>query len=130
MPFELDITDDKLEHLGAAAVDELREVSRRFTLDVLEEAGRLEENARTADRDPEVTSSNVHDASLILRKGLLARKRRRRLKIASSIGVVSGFVVGILSDYSEFTTSVGWLIGFLVALTIATTATVYALVKE
>ncbi|MCK4411174.1 hypothetical protein KAV67_02715 [Candidatus Bipolaricaulota bacterium] len=130
MSFEVDIPDDQLEYLGEAATEELRGVVKRFTVDVLDEAARLEANARTADRDPEVTSSNVHDASLILRKGLLARKQGRHIRIASGVGVVSGFLVGLLAEYDKLSADVGWLVGFLVLVTTAITAVVYVLMKE
>jgi hypothetical protein len=125
MPVQIELPDESLTHLNQQAQEECRRAVDRYAQDLLREAGRLEATGRTAAGNPEITSSMVKDADLLMRRGYARRPKGVVMTIAQVMAPVSGAITGLLADMQKLRDP-GTLIlfVFLLAFTITTTAVV------
>jgi hypothetical protein len=72
---EIPVNEKLIAHLNAQAAGELARALTSYANDLLQEAGRLEASQRSSSGSPEITSSMLTDANVLLRRGY--RRRRR-----------------------------------------------------
>jgi hypothetical protein len=101
---DVEIADDLLPYLNEAARGEFRTRVGVFAGDLIEEAGRLEATQRDTPGDPEITSTVVRDANLLLRKGYV---RRRRSSVDLVLQLVS-YVAAIGAGAGATALDKGW----------------------
>ena len=129
MALEVKIPEESAKYLNERATGEFRGAVERYSSDLLREASRLEATAKSTGGDPEITSTMVKDADILLRRGY-ARPAKNPLLIASQLlATVGGFITGLLADTDKLKDATT-LIVFVVLLTVTITATVVALVKD
>jgi len=115
--------------LNAPAHAALTDAVGVFATDVLAEAGRLEAVLNTSGTPPEITSSMIRDAALLVRRGYARPHRRRSLQAAQILATVGGFLTGLLADADKLKDTMTLaLFIFLLASTI--TASVITVMKE
>ena len=129
MPLESPIPEGSLEHLNGPGQSEFHAAAHRYCIDLLAEAGRLEATAKTTSGNPEITSSMVKDADLLLRHGYRRPKRTPFLVVAQVVSTIGSFVTGLLFDTVKLKEP-GQLVFFIIVLAISITATVITVVKE
>src|SRR5688572_12597437 len=85
--------------LNQPAHDGLVVVTTQFAEAVLAEAMRLAERFR-GDGTTEVTSSFIHDAALLIRRGYTKRRTPWLLRLCRVVAAISALIVGALYDSS------------------------------
>jgi hypothetical protein len=129
MPIQVVVNDQGTQFFNPQAVAAAQISILKFAEDLCKEAGRLEAGARTVTGDPEITSSMVRDADLLLRRGY-RQPRLRGWAITMRLTLpVAGFVTGLLADMQKLKEP-GWLIAFIVCLAITITLAAVAALKE
>lgn len=129
MPVEITVADDATKYLNTPAVAQLKAASEQYIQDVLQEANRLEAAGKSTKGNPEVTSSMVRDADMLLRRGYSKPKKSRSLIAAQLISTIGGFVVGLLAD-AEKLKNPTTLVVFVIVLGFTITAAVVAVLKD
>lgn len=129
MSLELTIPDAATQYLNDQAKMTAKECVKGYADDVLKEAGRLEAAARSAGGGPEITSSMIKDADLLLRRGYRQRPRKPWLITAQVIAPIGGVVTGFLGQ-TDFLKKPGLLGPFIAVLTITIAATVISVFKD
>jgi hypothetical protein len=129
MPLQLTISDQATQYLNEQARLVARERVERYADDVLKEAGRLEAAASGAGGDPEITSSMVRDADLLLRRGYRKPPRNRWLIAAQLVAPLGGILTGFLGQ-TDFLQKPGLLVLFIAVLTITIITTVVSVFKD
>lgn len=134
MAFNLTVPPDLTTYLNAQAHAEAQKRIQVYALDLLREAGRLETASSTADADPQITSTMVADADLLLRRGYRQPPRSYLLTVGKIISPVGALVTGILATAmwadADKLREASWLIAFVILLVITVIATVLVVVKE
>jgi hypothetical protein len=129
MPLQITIPDDEIKYLNPPAITELEVSVRKFSDELLQESSRLEAASKTTNGNPEITSSMVKDATLLLRRGYRKPKKSWWLVVVQIVAVATTFVTGILADFDKLKEP-NSMIAFIVFLSIAITTTVLVLFKE
>ena len=129
MPIQIAVAESATQHFNPQAIAIAQASVGKYADDLCKEAGRLEAGARTTGGDPEITSSMVRDADLLLRRGY-RQPRLRGWAITARVGApVAGFLTGLLADLQKLKEP-EWLIAFIVLLAITITVTVIVASKE
>jgi len=126
---QITVADVGGEMLNPQAQAALTEATGRYAADLLAEAGRLEAVVNTSGGSPELTSSMIQDADLLLRRGYWKPKKTWGIQAAQISAAVGGFATGFLSDAEKLKEPVA-LVVFVLVLAGTITATVVSVVKE
>jgi hypothetical protein len=129
MALDLNVPEEVARHLKERAAAEYRGAVERYAADLLKEASRLEAANKGTSGDPEITSTMVKDADILLRRGY-ARPPKKPLMIGSQlVATVGGFVIGLLADMDKLREA-STLVMFVVILAVTIAAAVIALLKD
>jgi hypothetical protein len=115
---EFEIPDADLTGFNEQARARLRTVAVTFTEQLVEEANRIEAGRNSAQGDPEITSSMVHDAELSIRRGLGNPKKSWGTKILRIAGAVLSLLVGIIYNATKLQ-GPGYMFLFIAVVTAA-----------
>lgn len=129
MPLQISIPDASTRYLNAAAINEIQVRVLKYVDDIVKEAGRLEAGAHSAAGDPEITSSMLADADLLLRRGYRRPRRRKLMTCAKIFSPVGGVLTGLLADFEKLKEPRN-LVLFVVLLVITVTTTVVVALEE
>jgi hypothetical protein len=128
MPLRIEIPDDDVKHLNGPARDQLISSVTAYVDEVLTEAGRLEAGINTTGRNPEIVSSMISDAVLLLERGYKTPRVSNWTKFFQIISVVSSALFGIMFDYEKITQPL-FLVAVLVVFAIAVASTIVVIMK-
>lgn len=129
LAMEFTIEKSKIEYVNPPGRLELQRIVEKYSADVLDEAGRLEAGLNTSGSRPEVTSSMLSDADLLLRRAYVRKPASRRFQAAQVGAVVGGIMTGMLADMALLQDPL-ILILFVIVLTVTLTATIVVVLKE
>ena len=129
MSFQLSVADELTRYLNPQAVTESHNRLQTYAEDLLREAGRLETVSSTTGGDPEITSSMVADADLLLRRGYRQVPRNWGLTLGKIVAPVGALLTGVLADVDKLKDPL-LLIIFVLLLIVTVTATVLVVVKD
>lgn len=129
MPLKIDIPDEDILYLNEPAKKELHVSTKRYVIEILEEADRLEAAHNDAGGNPEITSTMIRDAIIVLRRGYKKPRPSPKLIFLKISALISSLLVGIMFDYEELKNPI-LLILFIVVLAIAVALSVLLIVKE
>jgi hypothetical protein len=129
MPVQIVANDEATQYLNAPAVAELQLAATQYVQDVLREASRLEAAGKSTKGNPEVTSSMIRDADMLLRRAYTKPKKDPVIISAHLLSTVGGFLVGFFTD-AEKLKNPGTFILFVVILAVTITAAVVGVLKE
>lgn len=101
MPLDVQIHDKTVELLNDNAKAVLKTSVAKYAEDVLQEAGRYERNWRSAEGDPEITSSMIHDANTVLRRGFVKPPKSALVLIAVGVTNLLALVAGFLIQFYQ-----------------------------
>jgi len=126
-PVAVTPSTQQLGHLNDAARAKFEASVQKFASDLLDEAERLEAGTSTAGGAPEITSSIVDDANLLVRR---AYRRPPRSMVATCAQIWTGaalIVVGVATNHLDK----GWgQIVFAISVAAAMIGTLVFLLKE
>lgn len=126
---DIEISNDDLKGFNNQAKAKLSEAATEFIGDLIEESNRLESSRNTTGNDPEITSSMVNDARVLIRRGLTQPKMGMGLKILRIAAAVLSLLVGVLYD-SEKLQSGGYMLLFIGVITAAILTVTISMIKE
>ncbi|EGQ9303497.1 hypothetical protein F7U75_21450 [Vibrio vulnificus] len=122
----IDIDESDLDGFNNNAKIKLRETTEKFVSDLIEEAHRLESKTNSVGGTPEVTSSNVSDASILITKGLSQKKTGIGSKVSRIVAALLPLAVGAMYDSQKLQdgTYMFMFIGVVTASIIAVTLSI------
>lgn len=126
---QIDVPDEDLNGFSQNARDQLQHVTNEYVTDVIEEANRLEATRSNSGKPPEVTSSMVDDANVLVRRGLIQSKGNYKLKILRISAAILSILAGILFDFGEFQNPV-YMVVYLVVIAAAILTVTFSVIKE
>lgn len=126
---EIEIEDDALVGFNDLAKEKLKESTSEFVSKLIEESHRLESNSNTSGGAPEVTSSNVSDANILVSKGLSKKKKGIGSKILRIFAALLPLVVGAMYDSTKLQDSAYMLI-FVCVVALAIIAVTVSILVE
>lgn len=126
---DINISNEDLKGFNEQAKAKLSEAATEFIGDLIEESNRLESSRNTSGNDPEITSSMVNDARILIRRGLAQPKKDFGLKILRIAAAVLSLLVGVLYD-SEKLQSGGYMLLFIGVITAAILTVTISTIKE
>ncbi|MEO2281356.1 hypothetical protein [Pseudoalteromonas pernae] len=126
---EIEIEDDELVGFNDLAKEKLKESTSEFVSKLIEESHRLESNSNTSGGTPEVTSSNVSDANILVSKGLSKKKKGIGSKILRIFAALLPLVVGAMYNSTKLQDSAYMLVFVCVVALAIITVTVSILVE-
>lgn len=129
MPIQLNVTEETTKYLNSPATDQFQLALEQYANDLLSEASRLEATGKSTKGNPEITSTMIKDADLLLRRGYTHHSKKPLLIFAQIAATVGSFVTGLLSDISKLKEPL-LLVIFIAVLTVTITATVFVLMKD
>ena len=124
MNIEFEIQDEKVQNLSDNAKEELIQLSKKYTEDILDEASRIEASRRNPGAGSEITSTIIKEADFYQKRFSINKNKPWWIKIIHIIGFIATLITGGLLDTEKFkeTSHVIW---FIIMLFIAVSATVY-----
>jgi hypothetical protein len=128
MPADFTIDDKATQYLNAPTQVELRASVERYAEHLLREASRLEAAAKSTQGSPEITSTMIKDADILLRRGYVRQQKDPVVIGAQVVSTLGSFVTGLFAN-SEALRQPTTLVLFIVLLTITITASVVAIMK-
>lgn len=126
---EIKISENDLKGFNGKAEAELAEAVAEFVGDLIEESNRLESSVNTTGDDPEITSSMVNNARVLIRRGLAQPKKGVGSKIFRVAAAVSSLLVGILYDPIKLQSG-GYMFLFICVVTAAILMVTISTIKE
>ena len=118
---DIEIEEEDLVGFNDLAKEKLKESTTEFVSKLIEESHRLESNNNTSGGTPEVTSSNVSDANILVTKGLSKKKKGLGSKILRIFAALLPLVVGAMYNSTKLQDSTYMLaFVFVVAVSIIT----------
>ena len=129
MPVEISIPDKSTKYLNGPAVTELQTLLMRYSDDLLAESSRLEATTKTSTGNPEITSSMIKDADLLLRRGYRRPKKNWYQITAQILAPLFGVITGLLGT-KENLKDPAMMVLFIICLIITIFSTVITVVKD
>lgn len=129
MPITIDIKDSDLAGFNDQAKQELKSSIETFSDDLIAEANRIESSLNSTSKGPEITSSIVRDAKVLIRHKISKPQKNGwsiLLKIGSS---VLSLLVGIMYQ-KEKLQDTGYLVFYIVTIAFAILLTTLTVIKE
>ncbi|MFY0668754.1 MAG: hypothetical protein JXQ95_12045 [Alteromonas stellipolaris] len=126
---DIKISENDLKGFNNQAKAKLSEATNEYIGDLIEESNRLESSRNTTGSDPEITSSMVNDARVLIRRGLTQPQKGMGLKILRVASAVLSLLVGVLYD-SEKLQSGGYMLLFIGVITAAILTVTISTIKE
>jgi len=129
MPIEIQIQDKDVSGFNLQAKAKLEESVNEFVSDLIEEANRIESGRNSTSGSPEITSSMVNDARVLIRRGLAQPKKGMGLKILRISSAVLSLAVGIMYDSTKLQDR-GYMLLFILVIAAAILSVTIATIKE
>ena len=126
---EVEIDESDLVGFNDLAKSKLKESTNEFVSKLIEESHRLESNSNTSGGTPEVTSSNVSDANILVSKGLSKKKKGIGSKILRVFAALLPLIVGAMYNSTELQDNVYMLVFVCVVAIAIITVTVSIMVE-
>lgn len=119
---EIEIEEDDLAGFNVNAHNELKKAAKEYIDDVIEESNRIESARNSTSNNPEITSSMVNDAKILIRRGLSQPKKKIGVRIVRIVGAILSVVSGVLYDSTKLQDS--WYMVLFIGVITATILTV------
>ncbi|MBN1169387.1 hypothetical protein JXA63_05895 [Candidatus Woesebacteria bacterium] len=126
---QIQIPDQDLKGFNEKAKEKLSEATTEFVSDLIEESNRLEASRNTTGDDPQITSSMVNDARVLLRRGLSLPKKGIGIKSLRVVSAILSLSAGMLYDTTKLQDS-GYMLLFIVVITAAILTVTISTIKE
>ncbi|MDD5759591.1 MAG: hypothetical protein PHI06_10990 [Desulfobulbaceae bacterium] len=126
---QIQIPEDSLNGFNDKAKEKLSEAATEFVGDLIEESNRIESSRNTTGNDPEITSSMVNDARVLIRRGLSQPKKGIGLKILRIASAILSLLVGVLYDSAKLQSG-GYMLIFIGVITASILTVTISTIKE
>jgi len=126
---QININDGDLNGFNTKAKDKLIESTTEFINNLIEESNRLEASHNNTSNEPEITSSMVNDACVLLRRGLSQPRKNIGIKILRILSAILSMLVGFLYDPIKLQNG-AYMFVFIFIITIAIIIVTISTIKE
>lgn len=126
---QIDIDDTTLAGFNDPAKTALAKAATEFLEDLVKEANRIEATHNTSSGNPQVTSSMVSDAGVLIRRGLARPKKKIGAKLVRIIAAVLSMAVGFTYDATKLQDKTYMLV-FVVVVALAILAVTISTIME
>ena len=126
---EIDVDDNDLAGFNVNAKEELKKSAKEYINDVIEESNRIESSRNSTSNTPEITSSMINDAKILIRRGLAMPKKKIGTKILRVISAILSVVSGSLYDTIKLQDS-RYMVLFIVVITATILTVTISTIKE
>lgn len=121
MEIKFEISDDKVSNFTGSAKSRLQEQSKKYTLEIISEAEKVEELIRENGASTEITDNIIFQA---VRRNRAGKKKIIRITIVRILAEVLLFISGLMFIPEMFITidgtlNTGYLVSFLLVTLIA-----------
>lgn len=129
MPINIDINDSDLAGFNEQAKQELKTSIETFSDDLIAEANRIESSVNSTSQGPEITSSIVRDAKVLIRHKI-SKPKRNAMSILLKIGAsVLSLVAGIMYQKEKLQDTT-YLVFYIIVIALAILLTTISVIKE
>ena len=118
MPIDINIPDKDIQGFNQQAKDELKKCIQSFSNDIIAESNRIETSINTTSKGPEITSSIVADAQVLIRHKISKPKKNYLLVLLKVLASVASLAVGLMYQKDALQKS-GYMVLFIVVIVIA-----------
>lgn len=126
---DIEIEEEDLVGFNDLAKTKLKGATKEFVSKLIEESHRLESNSNTTGGSPEVTSSNVSDANILVTKGLSKQKKGWGSKILRVFSALLPLVVGAMYNPTKLQDS-AYMFAFVCVVAVAIIAVTISIMME
>lgn len=126
---QISIDDKALTGFNDPAKAELTKAANDFIEDLVKESNRIEATRNPASGNPQVTSSMVTDAAVLVRRGLAQPKKKLGGKIVRILAAVLSLAVGFTYDAAKLQDKTYMLV-FIVVVALAILAATISVILE
>ena len=126
---EIQIPDDDLKGFNPQASAKLGEATEEFVSDMITEANRIESGRNTTSGTPEITSSMVNDARVLIRRGLVQPRRNIGMKVLRVLSAVLALVAGFMYDTTRLQDG-GYMLLFILVVTATILCVTISTIRE
>lgn len=98
---QIDVDDNSLAGFNDPAKNELKKSAVEFVEELIKESNRIEATRNPASGNPQVTSSMVLDAAILVRRGLSQPKKKLGVKVLRIVSAVLSLAVGFAYDAAK-----------------------------
>lgn len=129
MPIDIKIPDKDLEGFNTQAKEELTKSINEFTKDLISESNRIEASVNSTAKGPEITSSIVADAQVLIRHKI-SKPKKSFWKVVLKIGAsVASLLAGVMYQKDKLQES-GYLVLYIIVIAVAILLTTITVIKE
>lgn len=126
---QIDLDDKALQGFNEPAKKELEKASLTFVTDLITESNRIEASRNPGSGNPQVTSSMVADAAVLIRRGLARPRKRIGAKLVAVLAAVLSLLVGFLYEPTKLQDQT-YMLTFVVVIAIAIIAITVSIIME
>lgn len=126
---QLDIDDKSQKGFNDPAKASLKKATLQFAEELIKESNRIEASRNPASGDPQVTSSMVDDANVLVRRGLGRPRKKPGVKLFRIVAAVLSLVVGFTYDAAKLQDKTYMLI-FVILVAVAIIAVTISIIME
>jgi uncharacterized membrane protein YcjF (UPF0283 family) len=126
---QINVDDKTVIGFNDPAKAELRKAANDFIEDLIKESNRIEATRNHASGNPQVTSSMVTDAAVLVRRGLAQPKKRLGGKVVRILAAVLSLAVGFTYDAVKLQDKTYMLV-FVVVVALAILAATISIIME
>lgn len=130
MTVDIQVTDDALAGFNQQAQNRLKEALESYSSDLVSEANRIEAGRRSSEGPPEITSTMVEEAEILVLRGLAQPKRRIGSVILRVVAAALALGTGVMVDKEALQESGGYLFLFILAITATILTTTISIVRD
>lgn len=129
MPINININDADLAGFNEQAKQELKASIETFSDDLISEANRIESSVNSTSQGPEITSSIVRDAKVLIRHKI-SKPKRNIWSIILKIGAsVLSLIAGIMYQKEKLQDTT-YLVIYIIVIAFAILLTTITVIKE
>lgn len=129
MPININIDDPDLAGFNDQAKNELKSSIETFAEDLIAEANRIESTVNSTAQGPEITSSIVRDAKVLIRHKISRPQKNIWLIILKIAASVISLLAGLMYQKDELQNT-GYLVFYIIVIAIAILLTTLTVIKE
>ena len=126
---QISVDEKALTGFNDPAKVELTKAANDFIEDLVKESNRIEATRNPASGNPQVTSSMVTDAAVLVRRGLAQPKKKLGGKIVRILSAVLSLAVGFTYDAAKLQDKTYMLV-FVVVVALAILAATISIIME
>jgi hypothetical protein len=126
---QIEIPDDDIKGFNHESQAKLQETTKEFVSDMIAEANRIESGSNSTSDGPQITSSMVDSAYVLIRRGLSKPKRRFGLTLLRILSAILPLAVGVMYNTTKLQSG-SYMLLFVLVVTATILCVTISTIKE